>query len=54
MLGVIVLGAVTVVTIVFAVAAYLIDRGEERLEESEGGDKSFESMGGRERAERLR
>ena len=34
MLGVIVLGAVTAVTIVFALAAYLIDRGEERLEKS--------------------
>ncbi len=47
MLGFIVLGAVMVVTLVFALAAYLIDRGEERLEESEGADRGLESIGGR-------
>jgi len=36
MLGLIVLGAVLAVTAVFALAAYLIDKGEERLEEQEG------------------
>ena len=35
MLGFIVLGAVLVVTLLFALAAYLIDRGEARLEESD-------------------
>jgi hypothetical protein len=35
MLGFIVLGAVLTVTLVFALAAYLIDKGEERLEEGE-------------------
>jgi|HubBroStandDraft_2_1064218.scaffolds.fasta_scaffold1768654_1 hypothetical protein len=35
MLGLIVLGAVLTVTLVFALAAYLIDKGEERLEEGE-------------------
>jgi len=33
MLGLIVLGLVIVVTAVFAAAAYLIDRGEAKLEE---------------------
>lgn len=41
MLGFIVLGAVLVVTLVFALAAYLIDRGEARLEESD--PRSFEA-----------
>lgn len=36
MLGLIVLGAVLTVTIVFAVAAFLIDRGEAALEQEEG------------------
>jgi hypothetical protein len=36
MLGLIVLGAVLVVTIVFAVAAFLIDRGEATLEQKVG------------------
>jgi hypothetical protein len=45
MLGLIVLGAVLIVTLVFALAAYLIDRGEERLESAELGDKGFESIG---------
>ena len=37
MLGVIVLGLVMVVTAVFAVAAYLIDRSEAKLEENMKG-----------------
>lgn len=45
MLGLIVLGAVLIVTLVFALAAYLIDRGEERLESTELGPKGFESDG---------
>lgn len=36
MLGLIVLGAVMVVTVVFALAAFLIDRGEAALEQKEG------------------
>jgi len=35
MLGLTVLGVVLTVTIVFALAAYLIDKGEERVEERE-------------------
>jgi hypothetical protein len=34
MLGLIVLSAVLVVTIVFAIAAYLIDRGEAAIEQN--------------------
>jgi hypothetical protein len=49
MLGLIVLGAVLIVTLVFALAAYLIDRGEERLERTELGDKGFPSVGGDEK-----
>jgi hypothetical protein len=36
MLGLIVLGAVLTVTIVFAIAAFLIDRGEAALEREDG------------------
>lgn len=52
MLGLIVLGVVLIVTLVFALAAYLIDKGEERLESAELGDKGFESTSqGEERLE---
>ena len=37
MLGLIVLGLVMAVTAVFALAAYLIDRGEAKLEENTHG-----------------
>ncbi len=46
MLGLIVLGLVLAVTLLFALAAYLIDRGEERLEDQELGQKSIESIAG--------
>jgi hypothetical protein len=49
MLGLIVLGAVLIVTVVFALAAYLIDRGEARLESEELGDKGYQPVPGEER-----
>jgi hypothetical protein len=53
MLGLIVLSAVLTVTLVFGLAAYLIDRSEASLENTELGDKSVESITrGQERLER--
>jgi len=46
LLGLIVLGAVMVVTAVFALAAYLIDKGEERLEDEEGLDEKRQGDAG--------
>jgi hypothetical protein len=43
MLALIVLGLVTAVTLVFALAAYLLDRGEASLEEQEHGGETERS-----------
>jgi hypothetical protein len=53
MLGLIVLSAVLTVTVVFGLAAYLIDRSEASVEDAELGYKTVESTTrGQERLER--